>query len=198
MSQTDEMRYPWERLPGESDRAWAAFQHFLKQPPQSRSAIATYRELYKGNTKSRTGACSRIPQFMQVWIKRFRWRERASAYDNYLAQQELAAEEKLRQEWREYRRKLLAAAFAKAADYLDALDPTKVPGSLSQVTRLLDTVFHELRVEYEAPGSDADKQPLPTIVFANVSLDQYQQPRQPDVQVVEAFRQQLEQEEAAS
>jgi hypothetical protein len=69
----------WERLANESERAYRAFQYFLALPSGERTVAAAYKA-YTGNPDAPkpSDTCTR-------WSGQFAWRERALAYDDFLA-----------------------------------------------------------------------------------------------------------------
>lgn len=61
-------RKPWQRLDGESTKAYKAFMLYLRMP--ERTMIATSNAL--GHSS---------PTTVEKWASRFRWRERAASYE---------------------------------------------------------------------------------------------------------------------
>lgn len=66
---------PYERQPGETEKAWRAFVAFRDAGPD-REKLAVYRQLYGRN------AAARCPGWFSKWAKDYRWDERAAAWDN--------------------------------------------------------------------------------------------------------------------
>jgi hypothetical protein len=64
----------WDRLPDETERAWAAFVLF-RDAGGIRTLRAVARELHRGH-----GSC------VDDWAKKYRWWERVAAYDRHLDQ----------------------------------------------------------------------------------------------------------------
>lgn len=60
---------PWERLPKESSKAYAAFQLYRSMPPMRRSQRAAAKEMHRN------------PSLLADWSRKFRWMERADAFD---------------------------------------------------------------------------------------------------------------------
>lgn len=69
---------PWDRLDGETPKAWGAFQAYLALGP-TRSVLAAYQQ-----TTGRTSV-DQAPGTWQAWSARFGWVERAEFYDSHLA-----------------------------------------------------------------------------------------------------------------
>lgn len=64
----------WDRLPDETERAWAGFLLF-RDAGVGRTLRAVARELHRGH-----GSC------VDDWASKYRWWERAKAYDRHLDQ----------------------------------------------------------------------------------------------------------------
>jgi len=67
-------RDPWERLEGETPKAWAAFRHYAGTPEAERSLVRCCRTYYSH------GRASNVKRWAR-WSSRFRWVERAAAWD---------------------------------------------------------------------------------------------------------------------
>jgi hypothetical protein len=85
---------PWLRLPGESSAAYAAFCAYRDLKANTRSIAAAYRHFRNFEKSNTTQATER----WKDWFRRFRWRERAEAHDDHVAEGEAIAREKLRKE----------------------------------------------------------------------------------------------------
>lgn len=68
------MAEPWERQPGESEAAYAAFRAFL-QLGAERTVRAAYRQA------SGKAEASQVPGYWSKWVSEHRWAERALAWD---------------------------------------------------------------------------------------------------------------------
>lgn len=181
---------PWDRLAEEPSRAFAAFCIYRDMPPEERTILGTYRiwmddeslEAYSG-------------QF-QRWAADYDWADRALAFDRHVdrkIQEEIRDE---RMKWRSNRRSILQAALIKGADILTNYDAEERPPSLGQLTDFIRMIVQELRREYgddlesKAPGNGQ-----PTIVFGNVSLNQYNQiESQNDGEEIQTLLEELEEE----
>lgn len=67
---------PWDRLPDEPPRAYEAFCFYLELGMR-RSLDRLGRERYPGPGTRKRGRTGRL----ETWSKRWRWRERADAFD---------------------------------------------------------------------------------------------------------------------
>ena len=74
-------RKRWERLEGETDKAFAAFEAFLLAG-EARTVAGTYRAVYGRD------AGVDPPGWFREWAGRFDWRSRAAAYDDALLEEE--------------------------------------------------------------------------------------------------------------
>lgn len=68
------MAAAWDKLPDESQKAYAAFCEYYKMPPQVRSIAAVARKRGVAN-----------PSYDEKWSAQFQWVERATAYDEFRA-----------------------------------------------------------------------------------------------------------------
>ena len=86
----------WDRLENESERAYRAFEVFLRLPSSERTLTAAYQHHVSNPDARPSDTWSR-------WSSEFAWRERAAAYDDHLeslrreAQEEVIKEEAERQ-----------------------------------------------------------------------------------------------------
>jgi hypothetical protein len=91
LAKVEGSRKPWERIPGEGERAYTAFTH--------------YRDLGSERNLRRVGQdLGKSRQAIEELSHRWNWVERVLAYDDHLDQQALATVEK------EYRRMALRQA----------------------------------------------------------------------------------------
>lgn len=110
---------PWERQPGEPARAYAAFCIYRDLPPSERSLRAVADRLYgvKPDAKRR-----RVPGQIHQWSTRWRWVERAAAWDD---EQDRRAREAQLRAVREMRERHIREAMAlqqKALQRLQSMD----------------------------------------------------------------------------
>lgn len=120
----------WERQPEES--------------PKKHGEFITYRDL--GRTRTLVEAATRL-DFHPVSVRRmgarYRWVERAEAWDRHLDQQYEAAWVERRRKAAETDAKVLDAAIAKLAQRLPTLKPDRL--SAGDFTRLLDVTMRHRR-----------------------------------------------------
>jgi hypothetical protein len=69
--------YPWERQEGESTKSWAAFQLYRDLPPMERSIQRAYSD-----QTGKTNRAQSTQSHWRVWSSRWRWVERAAAWDD--------------------------------------------------------------------------------------------------------------------
>jgi hypothetical protein len=74
-----EARELWDRLENEPERAYRAFGVFLTLPSAERTLLAAYRH-HVGNPEA-----AKPSDTWSRWSHEFAWRERAAAYEDYLA-----------------------------------------------------------------------------------------------------------------
>lgn len=155
----DEDRKPWERRADESDRAWAAFRVYRDMGPDARSYNRAYQARY-GKDPGQPA-----PAFFRKWGGEHGWVERVAAWDKHLDLMNRRAQEEEARKWRERRRDLLAAYFAKLAQALDAAawvetvltaknqDPNrprlKEGIHLRDITQAVNMIANQLRDEYD-------------------------------------------------
>lgn len=88
------MTKPWERLPDESTKAYAAFVEYLKLSREDRNVPRAYR-ICSGHAEAKN-----VPGYFRSWSTCFEWLERAYAYDDAQLEKDLKALELQRKEAR--------------------------------------------------------------------------------------------------
>lgn len=88
----------WGRMPGEGIKAFEAFMTFLMIPPRVRSIARAFR-IAKGHDADDLSIPSH-PHW-EKWSSAFNWQARAKAYDEHVAQKDLALWEERRKKARE-------------------------------------------------------------------------------------------------
>src|SRR4028119_2043135 len=71
-------RKPWDRIPGEPDKAYRAFECYLDLPYWERKDLYAYRN-YVGNPEA-----SHVSATWLSWKEEYLWEERVRAYDSYV------------------------------------------------------------------------------------------------------------------
>jgi hypothetical protein len=116
-------RHPWERLEGETEKAWIGFEAFRKLGP-GRSVDEAFRRYWMrpGNRRNSAGETKeKTPPYFSHWAVQYQWRSRAAAWDEEVAalarDQELDRElrEKAREHEEEIRQRQLWKEEARAA-----------------------------------------------------------------------------------
>jgi hypothetical protein len=114
----------WDRLENEPERAYRAFESFLRLPSGERTLIAAYRQ-HVGNPDA-----AKPSDTWSGWSSQFAWHERAAAYDDHLesvrreAHEQVIKEEAKRQareiEKTRYRyNELMTLGYVQAAEWLE-------------------------------------------------------------------------------
>ena len=99
------MSEPWERQPGESSKAFQAFQTYLDLGP-TRTLTEAARKLHKNRTT------------LGQWSARWRWQDRLSAYESELARKAFEAEAESRREMAQRHARIDALAGSKIVQRL--------------------------------------------------------------------------------
>jgi hypothetical protein len=156
----------WERLPGESGLAYAAFCAFRDYGPERniRKAAICYAnrsefdgrggvttEQRQGSTPSNsTQAIEKRYRVWRNWCSQFRWRERAADYDNYTDKLKQAEFRKTIEAQGEKHRVVTGKMLAVVEKKLDLMNPADL--TQGTVTEWVETA---IRAEREA-GQFAD------------------------------------------
>jgi hypothetical protein len=74
----------WERLTGETGRAYAAFCAYRDYGPERNIRRAVETALAEKEDEAGTDRIEKRYRMWRVWAAQFRWRERAADYDRYL------------------------------------------------------------------------------------------------------------------
>jgi hypothetical protein len=138
---TDEEDRLWERVQGETDKQWQAFKAFRDLNPVDRTVKEAYRR--HANRPEADAA----PSWWYEVSHRFRWRERAHAFDQYLDRKVVETELDERVKSRRMRRAVLGSALRKIATEMQQVDITKA--SVAELSRFMDVVVRQLREEYD-------------------------------------------------
>jgi hypothetical protein len=155
---------PWERQPGENNRWYARFEEFrLAGPSRSLLGAVNAERRRKGRPTARS-----TPQAWAASARRWRWRERAEAWDE-CQRQETRAEHARRLEEMNHRHAQEAFALqGKAVQRLKSLDPEQL--SAADVLRFC---LGAAKLERAAVGATApapDNGPAPAATGGGVSF----------------------------
>jgi hypothetical protein len=131
----------WERLPGESSLAYAAFRAFRDYGPE--------RNIRKAAEAGEPDAGKREKRYRvwRNWCSQFRWRERAADYDNYMEKLKQAELRKTIEAQGEKHRAVTGKMLAVVEKKLDLMDPAEL--TQGTVTEWVETA---IRAEREAAG----------------------------------------------
>jgi hypothetical protein len=150
----------WDRLENEPERAYRAFECYLRLPGDGRTVVEAYRA-HVGNE----GAVKPSDTWVR-WSTDFAWRERAAAYDDHLASlrreaYERAIEEEAARQAREVEKirgqcnELLTLAHVRSMEFLEALDVSQMRMSEAiQFIRLQMDFAKTFAVEPEPRNED--------------------------------------------
>ena len=106
----------YERQPGESDRAFAAFCCYRDLGPK-RSLDEVGKRLYGDHTRRKRGSTGRVRE----WSAKWNWRERGAAWDAHLDRQTCESQEQARREMGERHARVAVALQEKAIQRLKAM-----------------------------------------------------------------------------
>lgn len=129
----------WERQPGESSQAFEAF--------------VTYRDM--GAQRSIRSAASRLGKshkLLERWSARFKWGDRAAAFDAHMDSIAVMAQEGARREMAERQAKIGMDMQELAAQSLDGLAAGGL--TVNEVVRMMET---GVKIERAARGCDDAK-----------------------------------------
>jgi hypothetical protein len=131
----------WERLPGESSAAFAAFCSFRD--------FGTKRNIRKAVDSSEKDESVRAKRYRvwRNWCSQFRWRERAADYDNYMEKLKAAEVRKTIEAQGEMQRKVTGKMLDVVSRKLDTMNPEEL--TQGNVTEWVQTA---IRAEREAAG----------------------------------------------
>jgi hypothetical protein len=139
----------WERLPGESGRAYAAFCAFRDLGPERNIRKAAAGQLGKAELADakNESAIAKKYRVWRNWCSAYRWRERAADYDNYTDKLKQAEFRKTIEAQGEKHRAItgkMLTVVEKKLDLMNLADLTQ-----GTVTEWVETA---IRVEREAAG----------------------------------------------
>jgi hypothetical protein len=117
--------YPWERLPGETAKAFDSFNAYLDLGP--RRSMRKVAESDRGSSSQRV---------LEDWSARFNWVARANASDNWRANERHLDENDQLDRMRRTHALVAQAAVAKAGERIRTIDPQRL--TVREATALLE------------------------------------------------------------
>lgn len=108
----------WERQPGETAKAFVAFEAYRQLPRRERSIRAAYAELCRAEGKTPS---ANLPGQIGQWAQKYKWPDRAAAYDNYIRRAETDAAAETAAELEKRRKDAEVYFFDKTKDLVDKL-----------------------------------------------------------------------------
>jgi len=135
----------WERLPGETSAAFAAFCAFRD--------FGSDRNIRKAVDSAEKDEAVRAKRYRvwRNWCTQFRWRERAADYDNYTEKLKQGELRKTIEAQGELHRKVTGKMLEVVSKKLDSMNPEEL--TQGNVTEWVSTA---IRAEREAAGLVAD------------------------------------------
>jgi len=135
----------WERLPGESGKAYAAFCEYRDYGPER-----NIRKAVEGFEKDGAKREKRY-RVWRNWCAQFRWRERAAEFDNYTEKLRQGELRKTIEAQGEMHRKVTGKMLEVVSKKLDTMNPEEL--TQGNVTEWVETA---IRTEREMAGLVAD------------------------------------------
>jgi len=150
----------WERQPGESTKAYAAF--------------CVYRDLGTERSLEKAGQMldkPRTRKWLGEWSAKYKWVERAKAYDDYIEKRKREEKEKAILEMADRQARLAIAFQQRVAQRLQELDPSEL--SPSDLARWFEIAAKIERLNRGEP-TEIGKQEvtLPPVVEVELSDDE--------------------------
>lgn len=118
----------WERQPGETSKAYAAFCRYRKMGPEKRSLEAI---VPKGKNRGAKGEGKPIPTYIQDWSSKNRWVERATAYDDHRDEIRRKASEDALAEMSRKHAEGMRDIFEKGLNRIKELESEDIRGALA-------------------------------------------------------------------
>jgi hypothetical protein len=149
-----ELSDAWDQLPGETARAHAGFAVYRNLPPKSRSLDRAASIFYGTEVGVDVGGTSGKRRQFERWSARWAWTQRVAEWQAHLdrASTVTTADEvalMARRHW-----ELGRAMVGKAAEFVDALDPTTL--TATQAVALADAGVRIERLARGDPVGDED------------------------------------------
>ena len=156
---------PWERQPGEPARAYAAFTIYRDLPPAERSIRAVAERL--GGHRSEKGRRSTRP--LERWSTRWRWVERAAAFDAELDRRRREAMLKEARETQERHLRMARAMLTIVARRLQQIDPAEL--TPKDAARWVQVAAELERLALEQPTAVLEHRGTPAEQWVNAILE---------------------------
>ena len=142
----------WERLPGESSLAFAAFCAFRDFGPERNVRKAV------DSAEKDEGVRAKRYRVWKNWCSQFRWKERAADFDSYVEKLKAGEMRKTIEAQGELQREVTGKLLTAVSKRVDALNPVELP--LALVTDWVETA---IKAEREAAalvnGKDGKSEP---------------------------------------
>lgn len=135
----------WDRQASEPSRWFYRFDTYYRPIGPERSLLGAYRTWHQAD-KGRKSQSVSAPTSWRMAAEKWRWAERAEAWDVQQRLARLKDEDEARRKNRERRVALLNATLARASDALIKLDATDA--KWSDVVAAIKLAVQELRHEY--------------------------------------------------
>lgn len=154
---------PWERQPGEGQRAFAAFELY-RDLGDERSLHKVAKQLTKSDA------------LIRRWSARWNWVERVTAWDDELARQRVAAKIKAAREMNEQQDKVGVLLIQRGTEILDSLDPED--GAYSDVVKLVELGVKLRRLAHGEPTEIEEQHRMPQFVEVVVTTEPPPEPEE--------------------
>ena len=123
----------WERLPGESSLAFAAFCAFRDFGPERNIRKAV------DSAEKDEGVRAKRYRVWKNWCSQFRWKERAADFDSYVEKLKAGEMRKTIEAQGELQREVTGKLLTAVSKRVDALNPVELP--LALVTDWVETAI---------------------------------------------------------
>lgn len=153
MARNARSEYSWERQPGESAKAFEAFELYCKMGEER-------------STRTVAQKCSKSVSLIQRWSCKWNWVDRARDYDNEMRRKSLRAEKAAYQKMKKRHIGMAVQLQQKAFDALKNLNPEKL--SAKEIRE-----FMKLGTELERMNMALAEQEETREVSDEVSVDIY-------------------------
>ena len=143
----------WERLPGESPKAFAAFCHFKDHGWE--------RNIRKATDTAGNGAAGKGSRYgtWKHWSMKFQWMKRVGDYDQYMERLARLDMEKFIEERTKFYLKLTGKMLNAASEKLDIMNPAAL--SLRLIPIWVETAIRlEREIMGQTPGKGGKPEPV--------------------------------------